>query len=94
MNKELEDEWKLYIEKAKEQELDKIIQEENLKAEETKKYVNQAFNTGEMKSVGSDMTRVLAGISMFGNKDGISREDKKQTVFQKLIGFFERFFGL
>ncbi len=94
VNKELVDEWKLYIEKAKEQELNKIIQEENLKAEETKKYVNQAFSTGEMKSVGTDITRILPAISMFGNKDGISREDKKQTVFQKLIGFFERFFGL
>lgn len=41
-----------------------------------------------MKSVSTDITRILPAISMFDNKDGISREDKKQTVFQKLHSIF------
>ena len=94
VNDDLIDEWQSYIEKAKEIELEKIINEENLIKEETKKYVNQAFSTGEMKSVGTDLTNILPAISMFGNKDGINREVKKQTVFQKLTDFFERFLGL
>ncbi len=94
VNNELVDEWKAYIEKAKKEELNKIIEEENLKPEETKKYVSQAFNTGEMKSIGTDLTDILPPISMFKTRDGIDREEKKQTVFQKLLAFFERFFGL
>lgn len=92
VNKDLVDEWKSYIDKAKEIELNKIINDENLKLEETKRYMNQAFNTGELKSVGTDLTDILPAISMFDKN--INREVKKQTVFQKLLEFFERFFGL
>lgn len=92
VNKDLVDEWKSYIDKAKEIELNKIIDDENLKLEETKRYMNQAFNTGELKSVGTDLTDILPAISMFDKNT--NREVKKQTVFQKLLEFFERFFGL
>ena len=92
VNKDLVDEWKSYIDKAKEIELNKIINDENLKLEETKRYINQAFNTGELKSVGTDLTDILPAISMFDKNT--NREVKKQTVFQKLLEFFERFFGL
>jgi type I restriction enzyme R subunit len=92
VNKDLVDEWKSYIDKAKEIELNKIINDENLKLEETKRYMNQAFNTGELKSVGTDLTDILPAISMFDKNT--NREVKKQTVFQKLLEFFERFFGL
>ncbi len=92
VNKDLVDEWKSYIDKAKEIELNKIINDENLKLEETKRYMNQAFNTGELKSVGTDLTNILPAISMFDKNT--NREVKKQTVFQKLLEFFERFFGL
>lgn len=92
VNKDLVDEWKSYIDKAKEIELNKIINDENLKLEETKRYMTQAFNTGELKSVGTDLTDILPAISMFDKTT--NREVKKQTVFQKLLEFFERFFGL
>lgn len=54
--------------------------------------MNQAFNTGELKSVGTDLTDILPAISMFDKNT--NREVKKQIVFQKLLEFFERFFGL
>jgi type I restriction enzyme R subunit len=93
VNTDLIDERKAYMEKTKKIELDKIINEENLKQEETEKYVLQAFNTGEMKSIGTDLVNRLPPRDMF-NKGGVNREEKKQTVFQKLLGFFERFWGL
>lgn len=91
---DLIDAWKTYIEEAKEKELSKIIEEEKLKPEETKKYVAQAFKTGELKFIGVDLVKIMPAISMFATKDGVSRETKKQTVFQKILTFFERFFGL
>jgi type I restriction enzyme R subunit len=94
VNEELDDEWKAYIKESKERELTKIIKEENLKYDATIKYVDKAFDTGEMKSIGTDITEILPATSMFKTKDGISREVKKETVFQKLLAFFERFFGL
>lgn len=84
------DEWKAYIEVAKEEELNKIITEENLNPEETRKFVKQAFISGEVKEVGIDITKVLPPMSLFSR----DREEKKRTVIQKIIAFFERFFGL
>jgi type I restriction enzyme, R subunit len=84
------EEWRAYIEHAKEVELDKIIQDENLNPEETKKFVKEAFGSGAVKEVGVDIVKVLPPMSMF-NTD---REEKKKTVIQKITQFFERFFGL
>ena len=89
------DEWKSYIDAKKKEELDKIIQEENLVPVETEKFINQAFKTGEIRESGTAIVKVMKPISMFGNNNnGISRSQKKQTVLQRLIDFFNRFFGL
>jgi type I restriction enzyme R subunit len=89
------EEWKSYIDAKKKEELDKIIQEENLVPSETEKFINQAFKTGEIKESGTAIVKVMKPISMFGNNNnGISRSQKKQSVLQRLIDFFNRFFGL
>ena len=84
------EEWRAYIEHAKEVELDKIINEENLNPEETKKFIKEAFGSGAVKEVGVDIVKVLPPMSMF-NTD---REEKKKNVLHKITKFFERFFGL
>lgn len=86
--------WLEYIEEMKKKELQKIIDEENLKPAETKKFMAQVFDSGEIKAVGTDITRILPATSMFGATDGITREERKQRVFEKLSALFERFFGL
>ncbi|MGI6781374.1 MAG: hypothetical protein ACOX56_00840 [Acholeplasmataceae bacterium] len=45
-----------------------------------------------MKSIGTDLVNILPPMDMF-NRGRVNREDKKQTVFQKLLVFFERFFA-
>ena len=94
VNTEIVDEWRAYIDKAKEIELDKIIEEENLNADETRNYVKQAFERGVVKEVGIDIVKILPPMSMFGKTTGVNREEKKKTVIQRILAFFERFFGL
>jgi type I restriction enzyme, R subunit len=84
------EEWRAYIERAKEVELDKIINDENLNSEETKKFVKEAFGSGTVKAVGVDIVKVLPPMSMFDT----DREEKKRSVLEKITQFFERFFGL
>ena len=84
------DDWKTYIDNKKKEELDKIIEEENLKPDETKTFVYESFKNGEIKEKGVDITKILPNMSMFG----ISRSEKKKNVLQKLINFFNRFWGL
>ena len=83
-------EWKTYIDQKKDEELQKIIEDEKLKPEETRKFVDEAFRTGEIKTTGTDITGILPSMSPFDKK----RREKKQTVIEKLKAFFERFFGI
>lgn len=90
----VDDEWKKYIEEQKQQELEKIIMEENLKPKETKQFINQAFKIGEVKGSGTAITKVMKPVSMFGGKGEVSRSQKKKNILEKLVDFFDRFFGL
>ena len=84
-------EWNEYVYKQREADLDQIIQEEKLKPEETRKFLENAFREGEVKTVGTDIDKLMPPVSRFG---GGGRAKKKQGVIDKLKAFFERFFGL
>ena len=73
-------------------ELDRIIHEENLNAEETRAFIDNAFRDGVIPTAGTAITRVLPPVSRFSKDNGHGR--KKQTVLEKLSAFFERYFGL
>lgn len=84
-------EWREYIAEEKERQLVSIIQEENLKEAETRKFVEVAFRDGMVKTTGTDIDKLMPPMSRFGGGD---RAEKKQGVITKLLGFFERFFGI
>ena len=86
----VQSEWKIYINQKKDEELQKIIDDEKLKPEETWKFIDEAFQTGEIKTSGTDISEILPPMSPFNKKRG----EKKQTVIEKLKAFFERFFGI
>ena len=84
-------EWHGYVAEEKEKELVSIIREEKLKEEETRKFVENAFRDGEIKTTGTDIDKLMPPVSRFG---GGNRAAKKQTVIERLKAFFERFFGI
>jgi type I restriction enzyme R subunit len=84
------DEWRKYIENKKEEELDKIITEDELDEEKTKAFMQEAFKNGEIRETGTSIVKILPPISMFVG----SRSKIKNTVIAKLKDFFDRFFGL
>ncbi|MCD7798042.1 MAG: virulence RhuM family protein [Akkermansiaceae bacterium] len=83
-------EWQTYVTEERERELAQIISEEHLKEPETRKFVENAFRDGKVKTTGTDIGNLMPPISRIGGK----REKKKQTVIDKLESFFERFFGI
>ena len=83
-------EWREYVAKEKERQLNEIIEEERLKPEATKKFVEYSFRDGEMKTTGTDIDKILPPMSLFGG----GKQEKKQCVIAKLLSFFERFFGI
>ena len=84
-------EWRTYVAEEKERELTAIIEEEKLKPDETRKFIENAFRDGAVKTTGTDIDKIMPPVSRFG---GGNREEKKQGVISKLLKFFERFFGI
>lgn len=84
-------EWHGYVAEKREEELVQIIKEEKLKEPETRKFIENAFRDGEIKTTGTDIDRLMPPISRFG---GGNRATKKQGVIDKLKSFFEKFFGV
>ena len=68
-----------------------IIQEENLKDDETRRFMESSFRDGSVKTTGTDIDRLMPPISRFG---GGNRTVKKQAIIDKLMAFFNRFFGI
>ena len=85
-------EWHSYVANERERELVQIIQEERLREPETRRFVENAFRDGEIKTTGTDIDALMPPVSRFGG--GGARAKKKQTVIDKLKKFFERFFGI
>lgn len=85
-------EWHSFVAEEREKELAQIIQDEKLKEPETRKFLENAFRNGEVKTTGTDIDKLMPPVSRFGG--GGARAKKKQTVIEKLKGFFDRFFGI
>ena len=89
---DLDEAWAAYVAKRRAEELDAIIEDENLKPEETRAFIETAFRDGEIQTTGTAITRILPPVSRFAADGG--HAEKKQRVLTKLGVFFERFFGL
>lgn len=89
---EVDTAWIAYINAKKQEELERIIADENLKANETKTLIDNAFEDGVIPKTGTAVTRILPPTSRFGKNNNHAM--KKQVVLDKLNIFFERFFGL
>ena len=87
----IDKDWRSYVIKEKEKELLKIINSENLKDNQTRKFIDNAFRDGIVKTNGTDIDNILPPISRFGK---VKRADKKQAVIEKLLKYFDKFFGL
>lgn len=59
--------------------------------EETRKYIENAFRDGTIKTTGTDIDKLMPAVSRFG---GGNRAAKKQTIISKLKAFFEKYFGI
>lgn len=84
-------EWHDYVVKQREEELQTIITEEKLKPEDTRKFLENAFRDGEIKTAGTDIDKIMPPVSRFG---GGGRAEKKQGVIDRLKTFFEKYFGI
>lgn len=83
--------WSKFVREQKEIDLEKLIKEENLNEEATRKFLYNSFREGEIKTTGTDIEKILPPMRRFG---GGNRAERKQTIIDKLKKFFEKYFGL
>ena len=83
--------WQEYVVQQRENDLETIIKEEKLKDKETRAFMENAFREGEVKTVGTDIDKLMPPVSRFG---GGKRAAKKQGIIEKLKSFFEKYFGI
>lgn len=87
----VDEDWRKFVREQKETDLEAIIGEEKLKEEETRKFLNNSFRDGTLKTTGTDIDKILPPASRFG---GGTRAAKKQGVIARLMQFFEKYLGL
>ena len=83
--------WAKFVKQQKEIDLENLIKEENLNEKETRKFLDNSFRDGEVKTTGTDIEKILPPMRRFG---GGNRAEKKQTIIDKIKKFFEKYFGI
>lgn len=89
---EVDEQWRVYIDARRAEELERIIADEGLRPDETHAFIEAAFRDGVIRGTGTAITRVLPPVSRFGS-DG-AHADRKQRVLARLGAYVERFLGL
>ena len=89
---QVDDDWQKFVQEQKEIDLAALIADEKLKEDETRRFIDNSFRDGALKTTGTDIDKILPPASRFGG--GGNRQEKKQSVISKLMGFFEKYLGL
>ena len=89
----VDEDWNKFVIEQKEADLTKIIEEENLKKEETKRFIDNCFRDGELRTFGTAIGKILPPVPLFG-AGANNRQAKQQTIVEKLSKFFEKYLGL
>ena len=55
--------WREYIQRRKTEDLNKIIESEHLKPEETEKFIESSFRDGQVRTTGTDIDKILPPMS-------------------------------
>ena len=84
-------EWREFVVEQRENDLAQLISEERLNPENTRRYIENAFRDGEIRTAGTDIDKLMPPVSRFG---GSGRDKKKQAVIEKLKQFFEKYYGV
>lgn len=91
VNTDIYKDWTAFVKEQKEHDLETLIEEENLNSEETRKFLDNSFRDGQVKTTGTDIERILPPMRRFG---GDNKTERKQTIIEKISKFFEKYFGI
>ena len=85
VNTDVMNDWTKFVKEQEETDLKKLIEEE------TRKFIDNSFRDGQVKTSGTDIEKILPPMRRFG---GGNRTERKQTIIDKILKFFEKYFGI
>ncbi len=88
-NSSISDEWYQYVLKEERKDLDALIVAEGMPEYETRKFVENSFRDGILRTTGTDIDNIMPPMSYFGGKT-----ERKKSIIEKLQSFFEKYSGL
>ena len=88
---DVQKDWEKFVLVQKEADLTALINDEKLKPEEARKFIENSLRDGTLKTTGTDIDKLMPPVSRFG---GGNRVAKKQGIIDKLKVFFEKYFGI
>lgn len=83
--------WQEFVQLQREEDLNKIIEEEELRDEKTRTFIQDSFRNGVLKTIGRDIDGILSPMSLF---DRGRRQEKKKRVIERLLRYFETYYDL
>lgn len=89
---DVDDDWNSFVRRKMTEETDDIIKTENLKDAPARKFIKQCFANGFVQTEGTGIAAIMPPINPF--KKAAGREEKKNTVIDKLKAFFNKFYDL
>lgn len=92
IHSDVDKDWRAFTDRNRSEDLEKIIEQENLKPDETRRFVANAFRDGELKSTGTSFAGILPPVSMFDKDNALSK--KKSRVLDTLRAYFEKYLGV
>ena len=84
------EDWRRYVDERREADIKALIARENLQPEETRKFLDNAFRSGELKTIGEDIQKIMPPSNPFD----IKSSEKKKGIIDRLKEFFEKYIGI
>lgn len=81
--------WEQFMAIRKDEELNKLIEEEKLKRDETYAFIEESLKSGHVQTFGTSITKLLPRTSRFGKQ--ANHDEVRERVSKKLKAFVDRF---
>lgn len=87
--------WRKFVRENRDADLDKLIRENKLNDEKTRKFLAGAFRDGTLSNMGTGLPSLMPKRSLFSKGgENESHGELKNRIFAKLKDFFDKYFGL
>jgi len=92
VDSDINGDWKKFVDRKKEDDFQQIVIEEGLDELKARKFITEALESGDFKTNGTAIDSFMPPVRRFGGVG--DRSSIKQRIIDRLMEFYERYFGM